>query len=288
MTSKRIVVVRDYEQLNAEEAAPIAAVLADLARDHRLRVRRWGGEAAESLADALKGAEVVGPDSEKTVDVLAAELERADLTLAKDGPGPPDRLGDDAGAPRAWSRCSAPRSDPARRSAPRRRAVPRRSGLGPGLPADERDRGGQGRRALSILDRLLNVTSARQPKPMHPLQVLGLLQSRYRKLLRLDDPGDPHDQGRARRARRQGQHVPGAEGARGVNRAGDRRSPAGDRLPAPGGPRPQGRERDAGERGARGARRPPFRAAVRVAGLEVGPGHRAGTSRVGCGRVRPS
>ncbi len=42
--------------------------------------------------------------------------------------------------------------------------------------------------ALSILDRLLNVTSARQPKPMHPLQVLGLLQSRYRRLLRLDDP----------------------------------------------------------------------------------------------------
>ena len=29
---------------------------------------------------------------------------------------------------------------------------------------------------------------ARQPKPMHPLQVLGLLSSRYRKLLTLDDP----------------------------------------------------------------------------------------------------
>jgi DNA polymerase-3 subunit delta len=40
--------------------------------------------------------------------------------------------------------------------------------------------------ALEVLHRLLTVTSATQPKPMHPLQVLGILAGRYRKLARLD------------------------------------------------------------------------------------------------------
>ena len=42
--------------------------------------------------------------------------------------------------------------------------------------------------ALEMLHRLLNVTSPRQPKPMHPLQALGMLHGNYRRLLRLDDP----------------------------------------------------------------------------------------------------
>ncbi len=42
--------------------------------------------------------------------------------------------------------------------------------------------------ALEVLERLLTVSSPRQPKPMHPLQVMALLHSHYRRLLRLDDP----------------------------------------------------------------------------------------------------
>jgi DNA polymerase-3 subunit delta len=42
--------------------------------------------------------------------------------------------------------------------------------------------------ALETLHRMLTVTSPRQPKPMHPLQVTGLLHSHYRRLARLDDP----------------------------------------------------------------------------------------------------
>ena len=38
------------------------------------------------------------------------------------------------------------------------------------------------------MHRLLTVTSPKQPKPMHPLQVLATLTSRYRKLLVLDSP----------------------------------------------------------------------------------------------------
>jgi DNA polymerase-3 subunit delta len=43
-------------------------------------------------------------------------------------------------------------------------------------------------RALEILHRLLTVTSAHQPKPVHPLQLMGTLLAHYRRVLRLDDP----------------------------------------------------------------------------------------------------
>jgi DNA polymerase-3 subunit delta len=42
--------------------------------------------------------------------------------------------------------------------------------------------------ALAVLHRLLTVTNARQPRPMHPLQLHGMLHSRYRKLLQVDAP----------------------------------------------------------------------------------------------------
>ena len=42
--------------------------------------------------------------------------------------------------------------------------------------------------ALETLQRLLTVTSPRQPKPLHPLQVMGLLHNHYRRLARMDDP----------------------------------------------------------------------------------------------------
>src|SRR5207244_8070359 len=42
--------------------------------------------------------------------------------------------------------------------------------------------------ALETLHRLLTVSSAQQPKPMHPLQVMGLLNGYYRRILRLDAP----------------------------------------------------------------------------------------------------
>lgn len=190
MTSKRIVVVRDYEQLNAEEAAPVAAVLADVLDTTVFVFVGGGGRAPKSMVDALKGAEVVGPDSEKTIDVLAAELEEAQLTLGKGAAKvAADRLGDDAGRAAGLVEVLS-------------------SAFGPGANLSEADiepylgeagsvpvfqlanaiEDGKIANALSILDRLLTVTSARQPKPMHPLQVLGLLTSRYRKLLRLDDP----------------------------------------------------------------------------------------------------
>jgi DNA polymerase III delta subunit len=42
--------------------------------------------------------------------------------------------------------------------------------------------------ALAVVQRMLTVTSPSQPKPLHPLEVMGFLHGHYRRLLRLDDP----------------------------------------------------------------------------------------------------
>jgi DNA polymerase-3 subunit delta len=190
MTSKRIVVIRDYEQLSADEAAPIAAILSDALDTTVFVFVGGGGRTAKSLGDALKAAEVVGPASEKTVDVLASELQRAEITLDKEAARvAAARLGDDAGRAAGLVAVLS--------SAFGAGAMLNSADVGPYLgeagsvPVFQLTNAieeGKIAGALSILDRLLNVTSSRQPKPMHPLQVLGLLQSRYRKLLRLDDP----------------------------------------------------------------------------------------------------
>src|SRR4029079_14618357 len=49
------------------------------------------------------------------------------------------------------------------------------------------DRGEMGT-ALEVLHRLLTATSASQPKPLHPMQVMASLVFHYQRLLRLDDP----------------------------------------------------------------------------------------------------
>jgi DNA polymerase III delta subunit len=49
------------------------------------------------------------------------------------------------------------------------------------------DRGELGT-ALEVLHRLLTATSASQPKPLHPMQVMASLVFHYQRLLRLDDP----------------------------------------------------------------------------------------------------
>ena len=49
------------------------------------------------------------------------------------------------------------------------------------------DRGDLGA-ALEVLHRMLTATSAPQPKPLHPMQVMASLVFHYQRLLRLDDP----------------------------------------------------------------------------------------------------
>ena len=98
VTATRVVVVRDYEQLTAGEAEPIVSVLDDLLETTTLVFVSGGGRAPKNLADALKAATPVGTDSEKTHDVLAAELKRHGLTFRNDASALViEHLGDDAG-----------------------------------------------------------------------------------------------------------------------------------------------------------------------------------------------
>lgn len=190
MTSRRIIVVRDFEQLTADESGPLAAVVADPLETTVLVFVAGGGRAPKSLLDALKDAEVVGPDSEKTSDVLAAELERVDLKLDGEATrAAAQRLGDDAGRAAALVDVLVAAFGPGvTLNAADVEPYLGEAGSVPVFQLTNAIEEGQVAGALGILDRLLTVTSARQPKPMHPLQILGMLQSRYRKLLHVDDP----------------------------------------------------------------------------------------------------
>ncbi|HZJ25400.1 MAG TPA: hypothetical protein VFF40_00025 [Acidimicrobiia bacterium] len=193
MTQHRVVVVRDYEQIPAGDLAPLLAYLGDPLDTTALVFVAGGGRVPKALGTALKaaGAETVGPKSEKTADVLAGALAAAELVLSADATKlVVHHLGEDAGRigalvevlEGAYGRGASLRSEDVE------------SYLGdvgsvPVWQLTNRIEEGDVAGAFETLHRLLTVTTPKAPSPMHPLQVTGLLQSRYRRLLRVDDPG---------------------------------------------------------------------------------------------------
>jgi DNA polymerase-3 subunit delta len=190
MTSRRVVVVHDYEQLGAAEVEPVVAVLDDLLDTTVMVFVAGGGRVAKALGDALKGAETVGPESEKTADVLAGAVAVAGLELRNDARAlVHERLGDDAGRVGSLVDVLATAFGPgATLTADDVAPYLGEAGSVPPYQLTNAIEDGDVAGALAVLDRLLTVTSARQPKPMHPLQLHGMLVSRYRKLLQVDDP----------------------------------------------------------------------------------------------------
>lgn len=193
MTARRVVVVRDYEQIPTAEVAPIVAYLADPLDTTALVFVGGGGRVPKALADALKqaGAETVGPDSEKTVDVLAQAAEKAGLTLRPEASALVGaHLGDDAGRVGGLvDLLAGTYGSGAILGADEVEAYLGEVGSVPVWQLTNRIEEGEVAAALATLHRMLSATTARDPKPMHPLQVINLLHGRYRKLLRLDDPG---------------------------------------------------------------------------------------------------
>lgn len=193
MTARRVVVVRDYEQIPAGEVAPLVAYLADPLDTTALVFVAGGGRVPKALADALKaaGAETVGPDSEKTVDVLAQAIGAADLELSAEASAlVATHFGDDAGRVGGLVELLAGTYGPgAVLGADEVEAYLGEVGSVPVWQLTNRIEEGDVAVALATLHRMLTATTAREPKPMHPLQVTGLLHSRYKKLLKLDDPG---------------------------------------------------------------------------------------------------
>jgi DNA polymerase-3 subunit delta len=189
MTAKRIVVVRDYEALPADAVGPVVAVLGDLLdTTDVVFVAGAGGRVVKALAEALAGANVRGGASEKLTDVLQRELDRSGLTMRGDAARVVlAHLGDDAGRIAAlvdlWASTFGPGTNLEVDD-----VTPYLNEAGAVKPFELTNRIEEGdvAGALEVLHRLLTVTSPTQPKPMHPLQVLGILNGRYRKLARLD------------------------------------------------------------------------------------------------------
>jgi DNA polymerase-3 subunit delta len=192
MTQRRIVVVRDYEQIPATDLPPLVAYLADPLETSVLVFVSGGGRVPKVLAGALEaaGAETVGGGSEKTADVLARALDDAGLELRKEATTlVTEHLGDDVGRIGALVEVLVAAFGPGATLA----AADVESYLGdagsvPGWQLTNGIEEGDVAGALATLHRLLTVTTAKEPRPMHPLQVMGMLHSRYRRLLRLDDP----------------------------------------------------------------------------------------------------
>jgi DNA polymerase III delta subunit len=191
MTAYRVVVVREIGNLTTEQAQWLAAWVAAPTDTARLVLVTGGGRTPPSLDKACKAhAEVTAPATEQTDGVLASELKEAGIRLE---PEAAQRLvahlGDDAGRVPELVEVLA-------------------STYGSGVTLDIAavegylgdvgtagrydltnaiDRGDVGV-ALEVLHRLLTSTSTREPKPMHPLQVMASLVYHYQRLLRLDDP----------------------------------------------------------------------------------------------------
>jgi DNA polymerase-3 subunit delta len=191
MTAARVVVVRDIGSLTSEQAQWLAAWIADPLDGVHLVLVAGGGRVAAALDKACKAhAEVVGPATEQTADVLQRELRDAHVKLAPDAAKHvATHLGDDAGrVPEFVDVLHGAFGDDAVLTLEDVDLYLGELGTAERFAlANAIDRGDVAA-ALETLHRLLSATSAKQPKPLHPMQVMATLSFHYQRLLRLDDP----------------------------------------------------------------------------------------------------
>ena len=152
------------------------------------------------------------------------------------------------------------------------------AGSVPGVPAHERDRGGQGRRRARSSTGCSRHRARASRSRCTRCRCSGCCSRTTELLRRSTTRRSSTTKDAARRARRQGSTYPAQKALEAARALGTDGLRHGARLAAPGGPRPQGRQRDARGRGARGARGPARRAATHGAG--AGP-PRAAESRPG-------
>ena len=192
MTPVRVVAVRNIGGLNAEQAGLLAQYIADPLDGIYLVMVAGGGRVNTALDKAIKAASVpiIAPKSEKTEDVLETALRAAELVLANSAKKAIiDRLGNDAG--RVPELVALFESTFGRGSQLRVEDIEPYLGEGgavaPYMLTNAVDAGDTST-ALDVLQRLLNATSSREPKPMHPLQIMGMLTRHYESLVRIDSP----------------------------------------------------------------------------------------------------
>jgi DNA polymerase-3 subunit delta len=192
MTARRIVVVREAGALTAGDAAEFVRYLADPLDTSVLVLVSGGGTIPAALVKQLKEsrAEERAPASEKTGDVLGAATRDANLKLRPDAVKLVSaHLGEDAGRVASLvDVLAAAHPEGAQLSAADVEPYLGEAGAVPSYQLTNAIERGDAAGALEVLQRLLTVSSPRQPRPMHPLQVMGTLTNHYRRLLRCDDP----------------------------------------------------------------------------------------------------
>jgi DNA polymerase-3 subunit delta len=190
MTATRIVILRDIGNLRAADAVPLISYLEDPLPTTELILIVGGGKTPDALDKAVRAhGTVAGPTSEKTADVLALEL-GGDVELTRDATDAiRAHVGTDAGlVPGLVATLRAVHGPDARLDVDDVTPYLGEAGSIPVWDLTNAIERGDVPGALATVRRLLTVTSPRQPKPMHPLQITAMLHSHYRKLLRLDDP----------------------------------------------------------------------------------------------------
>jgi DNA polymerase-3 subunit delta len=192
MTEHRVVVARDVGALTAGDVDGIVRYLADPLDTTILVFVAGGGAMPPALTKKLKEikAQERAPQSEKTDKVLIAAAHEAGVLLTPDAAqliG--SHLGEDAGRVAALVDVLAAAGDDGETlGVDQVRPYLGDAGAVPSYQLTNAIEQGDPAAALEILHRLLTVSSPQQPKPLHPLQVMGLLNGYYRRILRLDDP----------------------------------------------------------------------------------------------------
>jgi DNA polymerase III delta subunit len=191
MTAARVVVVREIGGLTADQGKWLAEWMADPLDGVHLVLVGGGGRVTSALDKACKAhATVVGPATEQTADVLQAELADANLKLAPQAAKQvASHLGDDAGrVPELVDLLQSTYGEGAQLSADDVTQYLGELGTAGRFDLANALDKGDVPAALETLHRLLTATSAAQPKPLHPMQVMATLVYHYQRLLRLDGP----------------------------------------------------------------------------------------------------
>ncbi|MDQ1474848.1 MAG: polymerase subunit delta [Actinomycetota bacterium] len=191
MTSARVVVVRDIGNATTEQAQWLAAWIADPLDGVHVVLVAGGGRVSSVLDKAIKAnAQVVGPAADQTADLLQRELRDAHLKLAPDAARQvAAHLGEDAGrVPELVELLHSTYGDNATLTLDEVEQYLGEVGTAGRFDLTNFiDRGDVGS-ALETLHRMLTSSSAAQPKPLHPMQIMASLVFHYQRLLRLDDP----------------------------------------------------------------------------------------------------
>lgn len=192
MTARRVVVIRDVGGLSAAQVAPLAEMVAAPTPGVYAVFVAGGGRTPAALDKALKaaGAVTVGPDSEKTGDVLGLEARAAHLRFtAAAAERVAAHFGEDAGrVPEFVELLHGAFGDGVTLDVEQIEPYLGEAGTIPRYELTGAIDRGDSAGALDVLHRLLHASSGVEAKPLHPMQVMATLVSHYDRMLRLDDP----------------------------------------------------------------------------------------------------